>query len=289
MTPAGGWPINGTNRIPHVRSTKAIQLKLIELGFLPEGSDDGGYGPQTSMAVAKLQQTRWLTPVDGIYGDGSDGMLFPPAGSIHGVDYSFARPDIAMMVSRGVKLAGRYIWNPEYADGRTNKGIDGTEYAALKAAGIDPFFFYETSSEDYITGWDTGVRHATEAGSLVNRLGLPELPIHFNVDRQVSTAEIPGVLEGLRGAASVVGRDRVALYGQYSVVKAAFDADLISYACQTYAWSGDGKGSTLWDSRATTHQWQNTQWPTVPSNPGTAQIDYTRAVKEDFGQTPVVM
>jgi peptidoglycan hydrolase-like protein with peptidoglycan-binding domain len=288
VTPSGGWPKGGSNRISHIRSTEAIQKRLIELEFLPAGSADGSYGPQTSTAVAKLQQTRWLTPVDGVYGDGSDGMLFPPAGSIHGVDYSFARPDIAMMKSRGVRLAGRYVWNPKYADGvRINKGIDRAEYDALKAAGIDPFFFYETYPEDFITGFDTGVRHATDAQALIVKLGLPNLPIHFNVDRQASASDIPGILEGLRGAASVIGKGRTALYGQYSVIKAAFDADLISHACQTYAWSGDGRGSTTWDPRATTQQWQNTQWPTVPGDSNTAQIDYTRAVKRDFGQHPV--
>lgn len=279
MTPAGGWPLGGYNAIAHVRSTKAIQERLIELKFLPAGSADGAYGPKTSTAVAQLQQTRWLTPVDGIYGDGSDGMLFPPAGSIHGVDYSFARPSIELLKARGVRVVGRYIWSPKYTDGRTNKGISREEYDALKAAGIDPFFFYETSSEDFITGFDTGVRHATDAAALVNRFGLPELPIHFNVDRQVSAAEIPGILRGLEGSASIVGVERNALYGQYSVVKAAFDAGLISKACQTYAWSGDGKGSTRWDPRATTQQWQNGQWGDT--------VDYTRAMAADFGQNPV--
>lgn len=289
MTPAGGWPLNGTNRIPHVRTTKQIQLKLIELGFLPEGSDDGRYGPQTSTAVAKVQQTRWLTPVDGIYGDGSDGMLFPPAGSKHGADYSFARPSIELLVARGIRVVPRYVWPPKYADGRTNKGISREEYDALRAAGIEVAFSYETDSTDPIMGFDTGVRHATHAGELVNRLGLPELPLHFNADRFISDSEIPGVLRGLEGAISVVGEGRTALYGQYSVIKAAFDEGLIKYGWQTYAWSGDGKGSTRWDPRATMQQWQNTQWPTVPGDPRTAQIDYTRAMKADFGQNPVAL
>lgn len=287
MTPAGGWPLGGYNAIAHVRSTKAIQERLIELKLLAEGTADGAYGPATSTAVAKLQQTHWLTPVDGIYGDGSDGMLFPPAGSIHGVDYSFARPSIDLLVARGVRVVPRYVWNPKYADGRTNKGISREEYDALRAAGIEVAFSYETDSTDPIMGFDTGVRHATDAAAWVNRLGLPELPLHFNADRFIKDSEIPAVLDGLRGAASVVGPKRTALYGQYSVIKAAFDAGLISHGWQTYAWSGDGKGSTRWDPRATMQQWQNTQWPTVPGNPGTAQVDYTRAMAADFGQNPV--
>lgn len=204
----------------------------------------------------------------------TDGIAFPPAGSIHGIDYSFARPDPKMLAARGIRLAGRYIWNDKYQDGRTNKGINRAEYDALKAEGIDPFFFYETSAEDYIKGFDTGVRHATDAGSLVNRFGLPELPIHFNVDHDTPASEIPAILDGLSGANSIVGVARTWLYGKYDVVKAAFDAGVIGGACQTYAWS-NGK----WDSRANTQQWSNGQWGD--------SVDFTRAMKPEFGQNPV--
>lgn len=194
--------------------------------------------------------------------------MFPPAGSVHGVDYSWARPGGAFLAARGVNLAGRYLWAHE-----ANKGIGRAEYDDLRAHNIDVFFFYETSAADSMAGgFDVGVKHAKAAQGFLDKLGLPNHPVHFNVDHDATLAQIPAILEGLRGAASIVGKARTGIYGEYDVVKAALDAGY-PFACQTYAWSG-GK----WDPRATTQQWSNGQWG--------GSVDFTRAMAEQFGQNP---
>lgn len=199
--------------------------------------------------------------------------MFPPAGSQFGIDYSFARFAPKWLAARGVRHVGRYLWNDKYADGVTpNKGINRAEYDALRAAGLQVFFFYETTAEDSMAGgYDVGVKHAKAAQAYLDKLGLPTAPVHFNVDHDATAAQLPAILEGMRGATSVLGdKKRVGIYGEYDVVKAALDAGY-TYACQTYAWSG-GK----WDPRATTQQWSNGQWNN--------SVDFNRAMRADFGQ-----
>ena len=200
----------------------------------------------------------------------SNGIMFAQVGSVHGVDYSWARPGGALLASRGVKLAGRYLWASE-----GNKGISRAEYDDLKAHGIDVFFFYETSAEDSMAGgFDVGVKHAKAAQGFLDKLGLTAGKVHFNVDHDADASQFPAILEGMRGAASVLGKidgtHRAGIYGEHDVVKVVLDAGY-TYACQTYAWSG-GK----WDARATTQQWSNGQWG--------GSVDFTRAMHPDFGQ-----
>lgn len=268
MEPAGGWPTNGYVVRGIKRPVTDIQNELIELGFLPEGSADGAYGPQTSQAVAKFQQTRWLT-ADGIYGEASDGTLFPPEGSTFGADYSFARPDLDLLYSRGVRFLFRYLFQLTWSQG-ISKGLSNAEYDAIIDAGIDvPAYLYEEAATDIISGFAVGAEQARRAEAHRLREGLPEKPIIFNVDRSIHELEFPGVIEGLKGAASVVGFDRVWLYGGYPIVRAAFDAGVIANAFQTYAWSGGN-----WDPRAEYHQWANGQdWDGL--------IDFCRKVVVD--------
>lgn len=255
---------NATNR-----PLKEIQryLKVKETGVWDQATADAVYS----------FQGRAFIDQDYIWGITSDGLAFPPATAVaFGCDYSFARPDPAMLAGRNMKFAGRYLWNPKYDDGvRTNKGIDLAEFKALQKAGIDPFFFYEESKDDPIEGYAEGVRQAKEAERHRVREGLPPLPIYFPVDYDAPAAAIPAIIEGLRGAAEVVGIDRVGVYAKYDVVKAAFDAGVIKWACQTYAWS---KGQ--WDTRAQLRQWSNGQYG--------GSVDFQYAMSKEFGQTPVV-
>lgn len=54
---------------------RRLQEKLIELGYLPEGSADGAYGNQTRMAVRRFQYYNSLT-VDGVAGRATQTNLF---------------------------------------------------------------------------------------------------------------------------------------------------------------------------------------------------------------------
>lgn len=256
------------------RSIKQIQDFLALQGYnLGSWGSDGVDGPATTGAVKAWQYDMFLLP-DGVWGLASDGTAFPPAGTVKGVDYSFARPDIQMLVNRGIKHAGRYLYRTVQSNGLPNKGISRQEWDDLKGSGIEPWFFYEEDVTDPIKGFEVGRVQALRAEEHRDREGLPDLPIHFPVDHDAVADEIPEILKGLEGAATIVGPSRVGVYGEFDVVKAAFDAGVVQYACQTYAWS-----SGRWDSRATTQQWANGQWG------GT--VDFNRATRfSDFGQLP---
>ena len=239
---------------------------------VPEANRDGIYGEETTRYVGEWQTGVGIDP-DGDWGITSDGLAFPPAGSVHGVDYSFARPAPAMMQKRGIKLAGRYLWNTKYDDGRTNKGIGLEELGALNTAGIEVFYIYEEDGKELRGGFDAGVRVARAADAFLKGLGKSGHPIYFNVDYDAQAGDLPAILDALDGVASVIGRERTGLYAGYGPIKAAFDAGKITWGFQTYAWSGD-----KWDPRAHLQQWSNGQWG------GT--IDFTRAVAAEYGQNP---
>jgi peptidoglycan hydrolase-like protein with peptidoglycan-binding domain len=263
----------GYNAIHGTRTTVEIQT-FLRAQNLYTGAIDGRWGPMTDAAVIAYQKSKFIV-ADGIWGITTDGFAFPPAGSTHGVDYSFSRPDPTMLASRGVKLAGRYLWNEKYLDGRTNKGIGPAELTALTNAGIDVFFIYEEDGKELLGGFDAGVRVAKAAEGHLNKLGLRWFPIYFNVDYDAPSTDMPKILAALDGIASVIGLDRTGLYAGLGPLKAAFDAGKIRWGFQTYAWSGG-----LWDSRAQLQQWSNGQWG--------GSVDFTRAMTVEYGQNPVI-
>ncbi|MDQ7877379.1 peptidoglycan-binding protein [Microbacterium sp. QXD-8] len=268
VDPGPPAPPAGTGRNATSRPNSAIQ-ELLKREGLYAGDIDGQYGPATTAAVVAYQSKHFLEP-DGIWGTASDGIGFPPAGSIFGIDYSFARPDPVMLAQRGVKLAGRYLWPARHA----SKGITRGEYDALAAAGIATFFIYEEDGKELLGGREAGVRVAGLAEVELAALGLAGHPIYFNVDYDAPATDMPKILDALDGIASVIGKDRVGLYAGYGPLKAAFDAGKIAWGFQTYAWSG-GK----WDPRAQLQQWANGQWG--------GSVDFTRAMVAEFGQNPV--
>jgi peptidoglycan hydrolase-like protein with peptidoglycan-binding domain len=257
----------GENR--STSTTEQIQAFLRDAG-LYTGDVDGKYGPATTAAVVAWQTSQHID-ADGVWGQTSNGLAFPPEGSTFGVDYSFARPDPALLAERGVKVVLRYLWPAKY----NSKGITPAELVALESAGIKVAFIYEEDGKELVS-FDAGVRVATAADAELAILGRPNRPVYFNVDYDAPPEAWPGIFAALDGIASVIGWDRVGLYGGEKVIRAAFDAGKIKWGFQTYAWS-DGR----WDPRAQVQQWSNGQWG--------GSVDFLRAMVEEFGQSPVVV
>lgn len=256
-----------------VPGRNATSRPLKDIQALLRVPTTGVWDKPTSDAVAAFQTKNGLT-VDHVWGIASDGLAFPPAGSLHGVDYSFARPDPAMLASRGVKHAGRYLYRTVQTDGKTNKGLSREEYDALTAAGIAVWLIYEEDGKELLGGYDAGVRVAKAAEGYRIAVGLGAQPIYFNVDYDAPATDMPKILAALDGIASVIGIERTGLYAGFGPISAAFDAKKILWGFQTYAWSG-GK----WDARAQLQQWANGQWGNT--------VDFTRAMAAEYGQHPV--
>jgi hypothetical protein len=164
--------------------------------------------------------------------------------SVFGVDYAWGRPGTAALKRAGVKFVCRYL-----SHDTTGKNLTRSEADQLSGAGIWIVVVWESTAKRALSGHAAGVADAETAGQ---------------------QAAINSYLDG---AASVLGRSRVGLYGGYYVVKRSLDAHKATWAWQTYAWSGGH-----WDSRAHIQQYSNDH---VINGVG---VDYDRAVKDDYGQ-----
>ncbi|MDA8115288.1 MAG: DUF1906 domain-containing protein [Acidithiobacillus sp.] len=187
---------------------------------------------------------------------------------IKGIDYAWARPGGAAIAERGYKFAARYL---SYDPGKT---IYLAEAKDLLEAGLSIVLVWETIAERALTGYAGGVSDAQEAVKQAIRCGQPqERPIYFAVDFDASEAQQATIDDYLRGAASVIGLERIGIYGGYYVCQRCLDNRTARWAWQTLAWSG---GQV--DERAHIYQDGGTDFD------GGADINQAR--KDDFGQWP---
>lgn len=167
-----------------------------------------------------------------------------------------------------------------YLSGNPNTGKDlsSTEIKNYKAGNINLVLNWETTGQELTEA--QGVRDASsaiaEAEQLAIQSGVPAVgsaPIYFSCD----TAPTPSVNQNatayMRGVNSVIGLARSGGYGGYGTIQALFNAGVITYGWQTYAWSDN-----QWDPRAQLQQYQNSV--TV----GPATVDRDRATAADYGQ-----
>lgn len=184
-----------------------------------------------------------------------------------GLDY-VAGPDPATLKAHGVTFVCRYL--SEVNSLTKVKLLTPAEAKALSAANISIVSNYEWYANRALEGEASGVADAQIAKQQHAECGGPaDKPIYFSVDCDTTGEQVAAYFKGV---ASVLGLSRTGAYGSYSVVKYLLDNDLISYAWQTYAWSGG-----QWDSRADIQQYEN-----GVSFAGHS-VDYDRAMKENFG------
>lgn len=130
----------------------------------------------------------------------------------------------------GVGIAIRYVGSSAW------KCLTRKEANALRDAGIDIVAVYETSAGWMLGGRKAGVAAAKKARAAVVACGGPrDALIYFACD--VGTHNYMAVNECLRGAASVLGAERVGIYGSYYVCDSALKSGYATKAWQTIAWS----------------------------------------------------
>jgi hypothetical protein len=189
-----------------------------------------------------------------------------------GVDYSFGRPSMAALQQAGVTFACRYI-----GTARSGKNLSPEEARSLVGAGIDVVANHELSEGFMLDGHARGVDCARLADEDARRCGMPaSRPIYFSLDvdpNGLSSAQWDAVYAFCDGAAEVLGRGRVGVYGGYEAIRRLLEGGKAVWGWQTYAWSGG-----RWHPRAHIQQYRNNQ--TI----GGAAVDYNSAVPTDFGQ-----
>ncbi len=188
-----------------------------------------------------------------------------------GADYSWSRPAVAALRAAGVTFCCRYLSHD------TGKNLSRQEAEALSAAGIDLVCNWETTAGFMLSGRSQGARDATAAYEMARGCGMPDgRPVYFSLDvdpRGLGAGQWDAVDGYLDGAAEVLGRRQVGIYGGYAAVKRALDAGTARWAWQAFAWSGG-----RWDPRAHLRQVVNGQ------RLGGGTVDYDRATTDDFGQ-----
>lgn len=188
-----------------------------------------------------------------------------------GVDYAWSKPRPSVLAQQGRTFACRY--------GGTgiddSKMLTASELAALTAAGISVVANVEGAPSGF--KWYSGGQDWARRGvAWFKALGMPsDRPIYFSADWDVTSGDWPALKAALDGAASVIGRNRVGLYGGRYAIQKAKDTGAAAWLWQTYAWSGQ---PTQWVSGTHLQQYRN--GVTIDG----ADCDLDRAMTDDFGQ-----
>jgi len=191
------------------------------------------------------------------------------AGARYGLDYAWApHPSPSVMTAGGYSFVGRYLSND------ATKNLTKSEAQSLIAAGIDIVCNWEAVADAALKGYSQGVTDAQTAQNQALACGMPaDRPIYFSVDFDATAAQQSTLNDYFDGVAFVLGRNRTGAYAGYYPIQRLFDAGKITWAWQTYAWSGGN-----WDARAQVRQIQN--GITV----GGASCDKDQAMTSYFGQ-----
>jgi hypothetical protein len=211
--------------------------------------------------------------------------------TIEGVDYSSARPKPADLVAAGKKFVVRYCPYQVRVNGVlqwVQKGLTASEITALRAAGLDLVFNFESIAGRMKQGGTTaiaranGIADAKLVEAAIARLAMPAGTVcYFSADWDATPGDQTLIDAYLGGAASVMGIARVGVYAGYWVIKRCVENKTASWFWQTYAWSGG-------HLHPSTHIYQYNNGERIAGS----SVDLDRALKPAFGQwahAPIIL
>jgi hypothetical protein len=151
------------------------------------------------------------------------------------LDYSAGFPGAGNIRGAGYAGAVRYIGFPD-----RRKCTNAGELADFSNNGIGMALIYQDGTGDFVGGFGAGQSNAGRARDHANGIGFPgSRPIYLAIDRDiVSAGDFNTVMSYLDGAGSVIGQDKVGVYGEHDVIQRALEGGHARYGWQTAAWSG---------------------------------------------------
>jgi hypothetical protein len=155
---------------------------------------------------------------------------------MRGVDFYGPHADFgAKLKAAGIGFAMRYTVGPGYG-----KNLYYAEARDLSRAGIRIGSNFEATADRMLTGRTAGIADARQGLGAARAAGMPkDRPIYFSADFDVvGSWQTSRVLAYLDGAASVLGRAGVGVYGGRRIIEAAKAHDHAFWLWQTFAWSG---------------------------------------------------
>jgi hypothetical protein len=145
---------------------------------------------------------------------------------------------VKRMKAAGVSAVGMYV----YAGGDW-KHMHADDVKLLRDNGIDIFAICEPGDADIVD--DNGAALAKGSADAIRALGGPERPfVWFGQDKDIS--DPAPVLRVLDQAASVLGRDRVGVYANGRVCKAAIARGYRAWLACAYGWAESGYYDDGW-------------------------------------------
>ncbi|MEV6070333.1 DUF1906 domain-containing protein [Nocardia sp. NPDC052001] len=157
-----------------------------------------------------------------------------------GLDYAAGRPAASAIRAAGFDFVVRYL--SEGGPSLPGKILTPAEADDLRAHGVSIVSNWETTAARMLDGYGAGVTDARAALARVLRCGgRPDRPIYFSADFDATPPQQEPINAYLDGAASVLGRANVGIYGGYWPVSRALDAGIATWAWQTIAWSGSNR------------------------------------------------
>lgn len=185
-----------------------------------------------------------------------------------GVDYAWGRPSTGALKAAGVEFVCRYL-----SHDATGKNLDRAEADTLSSAGIWLAVVWESTASRALDGYAAGAQDARDAQAQAQACGMPaDRPIYFAVDFD-ATGQEAAITAYFDGAASMLGKDRIGVYGGLAAIRAVLGGGHCAWGWQTYAWSGG-----QWDGQAHLQQYSNDH--TIDG----VGLDYDRSLTADFGQ-----
>ncbi|MDR6883005.1 DUF1906 domain-containing protein [Bacillus sp. 3255] len=147
----------------------------------------------------------------------------------------------AAFAAAGYAFVGRYLVPANY-----KKAMTKAESRLINQAGIDIISVFETTANRALGGRTAGLNDGYTAVEVAKQVGQPEgSTIYTAVDFDVTAAQMPIVLEYIKGFSEATPRYNTGVYGSYTVINAAMAERVCSRFWQTYAWSRGKKANKI--------------------------------------------
>ena len=206
------------------------------------------------------------------------------------IDFSAGVPSAASIKAAGHSGVVRYI-SPPRAAWMKAKPMERREVEDLQAHNMDIVVCWQYGAgtpqdSDVMRGWAGGVADALAAEDQLKKVGLEGWPVFFCADFDATVQQYNSTIRPyLEGAASVIGKERVGLYGHSKIIHwAGPETRVIAEVApgrflgwQTRSWSG----GVIANRYAVLYQ-------RVHNTPGPqgVQIDINDTLHDYYGQRP---
>lgn len=195
------------------------------------------------------------------------------------LDYSAGYPGALSVKQAGYGGVIRYLRKEGVS---SVKPIVKVEYDDMRFHNLDVAFVYQHVRKSRTTeGIVAGGNDAAWAYARIRDLGTTFRAIYFAVDFDAAPNQYASIADYMVGAAAIIGKDRVGVYGKYDLLEYLFKNNVVTWGWQTYAWSkGHNQDPRTYHSRA--HLFQKLSQVVVNG----IACDVNDVLRADYGQNP---